>query len=218
MRSNEELTATNPRAGANPIPVHHFRVLGVQLANASTEEAVDTIERLVIRGGPGTKPIYIANAHTLNLAAESTQYRDVLNSAHLVFADGTGARWAARMRGIRLKANLVGTDLVPQLFQRTAGRGYRYFLLGADAATIAVAAEMAARQYGGWTLCGFHHGYVQEPAAAAAVIEQINAATPDVLLVGMGNPLQEAWIHQHRAHLRAAVSIGVGGLFDHWGG
>jgi N-acetylglucosaminyldiphosphoundecaprenol N-acetyl-beta-D-mannosaminyltransferase len=218
MRSNEELTATNPRAGPNPIPVHHFRVLGVQLANASTEEAVDTIERLVIRGGAGTKPIYIANAHTLNLAAESTQYRDVLNSAHLVFADGTGARWAARMRGIRLKANLVGTDLVPQLFERTAGRGYRYFMLGADAATIAVAAETAARQYPGWTLRGFHHGYVQEAAAAAAVIEQINAAKPDVLLVGMGNPLQEAWIHQHRAHLHAAVSIGVGGLFDHWGG
>ena len=34
----------------------------------------------------------------------------------------------------------------------------------------------------------------------------------------MGNPLQEQWIHDHRAALRVPVSIGVGGLFDHWGG
>jgi len=39
-----------------------------------------------------------------------------------------------------------------------------------------------------------------------------------VLLVAMGNPRQESWIHQHRAALRVPISIGVGGLFDHWAG
>jgi N-acetylglucosaminyldiphosphoundecaprenol N-acetyl-beta-D-mannosaminyltransferase len=34
----------------------------------------------------------------------------------------------------------------------------------------------------------------------------------------MGNPLQELWIHSHRDCLQAPVSIGVDGLFDHWGG
>jgi N-acetylglucosaminyldiphosphoundecaprenol N-acetyl-beta-D-mannosaminyltransferase len=197
----------------------HFHILGVRMANASSDEAVAMLERLVNNGhANGTRPIYIANAHTLNLAAESREYHGVLNAAHTVFADGTGARWAARMRGIRLKANLVGTDLMPYLFERTAGRGYRYFLLGADARTIELAAEKAHRTHRGWTLCGYHHGYVQEPDKADAVIEKINDARPHVLLVGMGNPLQEAWIHKHRASLRVPVSVGVGGLFDHWGG
>src|SRR5689334_12549396 len=82
--------------------LQRFRVLGVQLANATGDEAVEMVVRLLNQDAAQTKPIYIANAHTLNLAAESAHYREVLNSAHVVFADGTGARWAARMRGIRL--------------------------------------------------------------------------------------------------------------------
>jgi N-acetylglucosaminyldiphosphoundecaprenol N-acetyl-beta-D-mannosaminyltransferase len=34
----------------------------------------------------------------------------------------------------------------------------------------------------------------------------------------MGNPMQEQWIHGHLPMLEVPVSIGVGGLFDHWGG
>mgnify|MGYP003349334003 CR=1 FL=1 len=39
-----------------------------------------------------------------------------------------------------------------------------------------------------------------------------------LLLVGMGNPLQETWIDRWRERLGVPVAIGVGGLFDHWGG
>jgi len=46
----------------------------------------------------------------------------------------------------------------------------------------------------------------------------INRAAPDMLLVAMGNPLQERWLHAHLPALRVPVSVGVGGLFDHWAG
>jgi len=193
-------------------------ILGVPIVNASKQEAVALMEQQLRRKAAPAKAIYIVNAHTLNLASESAAYRQVLSSAHAVFADGTGARWAARMRGVRLKANLVGTDLIPQLFHTTAGRGYRYFLLGADAPTIARAADKCAAMHPGWTLCGFHHGYVTDDTKAKEVIQLINAAKPHMLLVGMGNPLQEQWIHKHLERLRVPVCVGVGGLFDHWGG
>jgi N-acetylglucosaminyldiphosphoundecaprenol N-acetyl-beta-D-mannosaminyltransferase len=66
-------------------------------------------------------------------------------------------------------------------------------------------------------LAGFHSGYF-EPAQTAEVVRKINASRPHLLLVGMGNPRQEIWIHQHREALQVPVCIGVGGLFDHWGG
>jgi N-acetylglucosaminyldiphosphoundecaprenol N-acetyl-beta-D-mannosaminyltransferase len=141
-----------------------------------------------------------------------------LNSAFRVFGDGTGVRWAARAQGIRLYDNLVGTDLVPEFFAATAGEGFRYFLLGATASTIQRAAATAENRFPGWELAGCHHGYVQEDSAAKEVIEQINASGADVLLVGMGNPLQEMWIHRHLNELRVPLAIGVGGLFDHWAG
>ena len=151
-------------------------ILGVQIANASRHEAIAVIEQMLREPSRNTRPIYIVNAHTLNLASESTIYRCVLNAAHTVFSDGTGARWAARLRGVRIKANLVGTDLIPDLFRATAGRGYRYFLLGADTSTIQRAAQACQRMYPGWELAGFHHGYVQDEEAAVAAIDQIHAA------------------------------------------
>jgi N-acetylglucosaminyldiphosphoundecaprenol N-acetyl-beta-D-mannosaminyltransferase len=206
-------------ADHSPLPfVSDVSILGVRIANLSTQEAIALIARQLGEQRSATCPIFIVNAHTLNLASESRDYQHVLNSAYRVFADGTGARWAARMRGVRLKANLVGTDLLPQLFHSTARRGYRLFLLGADPVTVGLAADRCQRVFPGWDVAGYHHGYIREERETARVVEQINAAQPNLLLVGMGNPSQEQWIHAHRNRLRVPVSIGVGGLFDHWGG
>jgi N-acetylglucosaminyldiphosphoundecaprenol N-acetyl-beta-D-mannosaminyltransferase len=116
-----------------------------------------------------------------------------------------------------MKDNLVGTDLVPDIFTATAGRGYRYFLLGANRDSIECAARHCESSYPGWELAGYSHGYLDEEATSQ-VIERINAARPHLLLVGMGNPKQEQWIHRYRDQLRVPAAIGVGGLFDHWAG
>jgi len=176
------------------------------------------LEEVVRRRDSRTAGVFLVNAHTLNLAAADPAYRDVLNAADFVFADGTGVRWAARLQGVRVLDNLVGTDLVPALFHATAGRGYSYFLLGADEQTIALAADYARREFTGWTQAGCHHGYLTDDSLASAAIEKINAARPDVLLVGMGNPVQEQWIHDHLPRLSVPLCMGIGGLFDYWAG
>ncbi len=197
-------------------PADRLSIMGVELTDLSQPEALELIEGLIRQPDGKSHAIFIVNAHTLNTATDDPEYRRVLNSAYRVFGDGTGVRWAARYRGVRLKENLVGTDLVPQLFEETAGRGYRYFLLGADPESIARAASKAAAMFPGWTQAGFHHGYVH--GRDAEVIARINASKADLLLVGMGNPLQEKWIARYLDQLRVPVCVGVGGLFDHWAG
>jgi N-acetylglucosaminyldiphosphoundecaprenol N-acetyl-beta-D-mannosaminyltransferase len=166
----------------------------------------------------GTRPVFFANAHTLNLAAADRGYRQVLRAADHVFGDGTGVRWACYLKGVTVRDNLVGTDLVPALFRETAGGGYRYFLLGSDQQTVCRAASYAQRTFPGWGQAGYHHGYLATPELTARVIRQINLARPDLLLVGMGNPRQERWILDHQYELKVPVSMAVGGLFDYWAG
>ncbi|MEN8165892.1 MAG: WecB/TagA/CpsF family glycosyltransferase, partial [Pseudomonadota bacterium] len=197
--------------------INTVSILGVTISNASSEEAIALIEGLFAGNSETTHPIYIVNAHTLNLAAENPRYHETLNSAYRVLGDGTGVRWAAHQRGVRMKDNLVGTDLVPGIFTATAGRGYGYFLLGADSDSIERAARHCERSYPGWKLAGYSQGYLDEEASRQ-VIATINAVRPHLLLVGMGNPKQEQWIHSYRDQLRVPVAIGVGGLFDHWAG
>jgi N-acetylglucosaminyldiphosphoundecaprenol N-acetyl-beta-D-mannosaminyltransferase len=195
-----------------------FSVLGVRVHNIARGQAIAAIEETLRRHDDQTKSVYFVNAHTLNLAAADPKYRDTLNAGDLVLADGVGVRWAARLRGVRVADNLNGTDFVPALFHATANRGYSFFLLGANVATIERAADYARRTFSGWTLSGSHHGYLADEALDSAVVKTINAARPDVLLVGMGNPIQEQWIERHLPQLRVGVCLGVGGLFDFWAG
>jgi N-acetylglucosaminyldiphosphoundecaprenol N-acetyl-beta-D-mannosaminyltransferase len=195
-----------------------FSVLGVRIHNVTRRRAIAMIEAIIGRRNGRPTSVFFVNAHTLNLSAADPSYRATLNAGNLVFADGTGVRWAARMQGVRVLENLTGTDLIPSLFQATADQGHSYFLLGADATTIEAAADFARRTFPGWRLVGCHHGYLADDASSAAVIGKINAAEPDLLLVGMGNPLQEQWIHRRLPELRVRVCAGVGGLFDFWAG
>ncbi|HKA28914.1 MAG TPA: WecB/TagA/CpsF family glycosyltransferase [Candidatus Binatia bacterium] len=192
-------------------------VLDVPITNLTQKAAVALIRRWVAARDECSRSVFIANAHTLNLASEHPWYRDILRRADVVFGDGTGVRLAARLRGVRMCANLVGTDLVPRLMAESLSDGVRYYLLGAGADTVGRAVRSLEERIPGIAIAGFHHGFV-DGAASREVVERINAARPGVLLVAMGNPLQEEWITRHLPDLRVPVSIGVGGLFDHWAG
>ena len=78
--------------------------------------------------------------HTASRYIANMEYLKVLNSALKVFGDETGVRWAAGFRDVKIKDNLLGTDLIPALLEKSAGKAYRYFLLGGDMDTIERAA------------------------------------------------------------------------------
>lgn len=206
--------APQPAVGAAAPPVG---VLGVNIVDLSMREAVNLLDHMLAAPVQQPQTVFFVNAHTLNLAYDDPDYRDLLNSATCVFGDGTGVRWAARLNGVRLKANLNGTDLIPELLKTTETRGYRYFLLGATPLSVARAAQQCQLRFPGWELCGYQHGYFGEHETRS-VIERINFARPNLLLVGMGNPLQERWIARHRDQLEVRVCAGIGGLFNYWSG
>ncbi len=50
------------------------------------------------------------------------------------------------------------------------------------------------------------------------LIEKINAAQPDILIVCKGCPLQEQWIFENKEKLNAKIIFGNGGAVDFWSG
>jgi len=189
-----------------------FAVLGVPFTLCGVGDAVDRIRDMLVSGGP--HQVVIANAHTLNLATDDPAYRRLLAEADLVLRDGVGVELAARLAGVEAGHNFVGTDFVPELLRRLGPRDVRVFLFGAEPGV----AEQAANVL---RTCGEHvHivGTAPGYGEVARVARQIRAARPDVLLVALGNPMQERWIDAHREELGVAVSIGVGALFDYLAG
>jgi N-acetylglucosaminyldiphosphoundecaprenol N-acetyl-beta-D-mannosaminyltransferase len=191
-----------------------LRLLGVQVADLDVASAVARLSAW-LEGG-GRRALYFVNAHTLNVASRDAGFRAVLNRADAVFGDGTGVRWAARARGRRLKANLNGTDLMPALLQ--ARPGTRVFLLGSTTDRIGVAAAAFQARFPGIQVVGAHHGYLRDESSARAVVAKINAVRPELLLVGMGNPLQERWIDRWRHELDVPLAVGIGGFLEYFSG
>ena len=197
-----------------PRSVAQFELLGVTLNNISTPAALKIVRDLLHEGG-GTSVIHFANAHTLMLADRSERFKQLLNGATHIFADGLGVRLGAMLNGVRLADNLCGTDFIPKLLSTDPGCERRYYLLGASPLSVERAAKHAVAAFQNWELVGFHHGYF-EPESSTRIVEQINMAKPDLLLVGMGSPLQEDWLAQNCSQLNVPLCIGVGGLFDFW--
>jgi N-acetylglucosaminyldiphosphoundecaprenol N-acetyl-beta-D-mannosaminyltransferase len=200
-------------------PAHgrSLELFGVRLLDMTRGEALSLLEGWVRSPDDRLRRVFIANAHTLNLAWEDPSYRAVLNAADAVFADGRGVRLAARLKGLRLRDNLVGTDLLPALFAAAGRAGLTCFLLGGAPGTAERAAARVEVEFHGVRIVGNHHGYL-DADDGPRVLDVINARRPDLVLVAMGNPLQERWIHRHARDLRVPLAIGVGGLFDHWAG
>ncbi|HBK86983.1 MAG TPA: glycosyltransferase, partial [Firmicutes bacterium] len=67
--------------------------------------------------------------------------------------------------------------------------------------------------YPGVQIVGSHHGYFR-PEENTTILASIKASSPDILLVAMGAPKQDKWLHDNLGKSGAAVGIGVGGTFD----
>lgn len=127
--------------------------------------------------------------------------------------DGIGMDLGALLvHGRRFAGNLNGTDLIPYLC-RHSQRPLRFFLLGGRPGVAESAAQML-RQTLGQDVVGTCDGYAEFAAAGAGLTDRINASGADVVLVAFGNPLQETWILDHAAQLRAPLLFGIGALLD----
>ena len=195
------------------LPVSHrfptIEILRVPLARLTPEAALAEVERLY----EAPEPAFIAhaNAHTLNLAHEDPEFRGVLRRADLVLNDGKGVMLAARIHRDRFPADLNGNFFTPLVLDKAARKGWRVFFLGAAPGVAERAAEMLRDKHPGLTVAGTLDGYFESDEAAIGAIKESGA---DVLLVGMGNPLQERWIDRCLDRTGARVAIGVGAFFD----
>lgn len=190
-----------------------FRLFGLSIVDQTLEDATYYVLDQLQAAGP--RSLFFVNAHTLNNALTDPAYYSVIARANRIYGDGAGVRWAARNRGFRLEANLNGTDLIPRVL--TSGGDVRCFLLGSEPSrTDRIAAEFQ-RRFPNVKLVGAHHGYLNDKASRD-VVTKINASGANLVLVGMGNPLQETWIDRHYHDIPNALCVGVGGLLEYWSG
>ncbi len=162
------------------------------------------------RGASEPRLVVTLNPEIVVQAEQDPALALALKAADLSVADGVGVAWAAGRAGHSLPGRVPGVELSFETMRR-GGEGLRVYLLGAKPG-VAEAAAREARQRFGVDVVGVHHGYFDR-SQPEAVVADVAAARPDLLLAGLGEG-QERFLFEHRSALGAAVMIGVGGTLD----
>ncbi|WP_314536347.1 WecB/TagA/CpsF family glycosyltransferase [uncultured Selenomonas sp.] len=186
-------------------------ILGVDVDAVTMAEAVDVVRRAMdTRAGV---MVATANAEMLMRATHDEELRRILNASALVVPDGAGTVWAARHLGHAMPERVAGYDLAQELLRCAPAEGRRVYFFGSAPGVAEKAKAKAEQLYPGIEIVGVRNGFFS-PADNAAIIAEIRAARPDLLLVALGVPKQEKWIAAHLAELDVPVAIGVGGTLD----
>lgn len=177
--------------------------------------ALDAIAAMIARGTGGA--VFTPNVDHVVLAEDDAAFRRAYEACDLSLADGMPIVWASRLLGARVPEKVSGSDLVPRVLDRAEASGWRVYLLGGGEGVARRAVERLAATHPRLVIAGASSPRVDmgEPASArAALVEEVLAARPDVVLVGLGAPKQELFIHEVAPALRPAVLLGIGASLD----
>ena len=184
-------------------------VLGVSFDDLTMDEAVE----IALGFMQERRACYACtpNPEIVMAAKGDAALRAALSGAELVLADGVGITKAAAMLGTPLKSRVPGIDFASNVISRLAERGGSVYLLGAKPLVAEAAAEKLTQTYPGIVIAGTNDGYFTDDAS---VIEKINAASPDFLMVCLGSPKQELWMSANAGRLSCGLMAGLGGSLD----
>ena len=188
-------------------------ILGVEFDDLNMDEAVSKALELMEQ----RRSAYVVtpNPEIVWMCRDNAALKEAVAAADLVVPDGIGVIYGAKILGTPLKERVPGIDLGTKLFGAMPERGKSLYLLGAKPGIAEKAAETISRQFPGIKICGTADGYFKDDGP---VIEKINAVAPDLLLVCLGAPKQETWMHNNASKLNVGLMMGLGGVLDVFAG
>ena len=186
-------------------------ILGVPVDAITMGEAVARIDGFIEKRTPVL--VATANAEMLMRATHDGALRRILQGAAMVTPDGAGTVWAAHHLGHAMPERVAGDDMVQALLREAPAKHRRIFFFGSAPGVADKAKKKAEQLYPGIEIVGTRNGFFTA-ADEPAIIEEIKAAHPDILLAALGVPKQEKWLAKHLRERGVPVAMGVGGTFD----
>jgi len=160
------------------------------------------------------KLIFSTNGNSIARAAIDEDFRRQHTSADLLHADGQPVVLASKLlTRTPIPERSATTDFFLDACVAAADHGLRFFLLGGTEATNSECVRALRCTYPGLEIVGRRHGYFSL-ADEEHVCAEINASGADVVWVGLGVPLEQAFCLRNKHRLRAGWLATSGGCFN----
>jgi N-acetylglucosaminyldiphosphoundecaprenol N-acetyl-beta-D-mannosaminyltransferase len=200
---------------SEPLPLEPVEILGLPVDRLNMRQTLDRLEMFVDQRIP--RLIVTADAAGIVQAQSDPEWNEIFRGADLRTPDSIGVIWAAKRQGKPISERVSGVDLVSQICQLSADKGYRIYFLGAAPGVAELAAEKLRLKFPGCNIVGARHGFFPSDSDTVVAAE-VAEYKPDFLFVAMGIPRQEKFIRATQTIIQAPVAMGVGGSFDVFSG
>ena len=184
-------------------------LLGIKFSLASPAQAVESILQHRRSGY-----VCFANVHVVMEAHNSSAFKAVLGGAWQVFADGKPVAAALCLHGHRAQ-QVRGPSVAEVICARAARDGIAIGMYGGRPEVMAELQRILPLRYPGLRIAYAWSPPFRPltPAENAAARQAIRDSGAQLLLVGLGCPKQERWMHEASAELPMPL-LGVGAWFD----
>ncbi|MEM7293615.1 MAG: WecB/TagA/CpsF family glycosyltransferase, partial [Pseudomonadota bacterium] len=151
----------------------------------------------------------------MSLARSDQVFASDFHQADICHADGMSIVIASRyLTSTPLPERISTTDFFHDAAAAAEEAGLSFYFLGGSEITVQAAYSAARKQYPKVIWAGCRHGYF-EREDEANICREIVSSGADVVWVGLGRPLQEAFCIRNKSRLRGVSWLKTcGGLFD----
>lgn len=156
------------------------------------------------------------NLRSLCLLLHDDQMRRFYEQSNDCYVDGVSVRLILYGFGIRTSGQQRFSlmDHFLELLEHAEKNHWSIFYLGSRESAVTVGRAMINTIFPELRI-QLHHGFNSE---LPALLQSINDFRPDILLVGMGMPLQERWLVDHRELLDVGFMAQAGSTLDYYTG
>lgn len=189
-------------------------VWGVPFTPVTFEQSIRLIDRSVQDRRPGY--FITANMQYVMLSDQRSELAQVNRNAEHIFADGMPIVWRSRATDTPIPERVAGSDQIYGIAELAAKKGYSIFLLGGAPGIAQSTADILQQTYAGLKIAGVECPPFRElgPDEDAAMVERIKSKKTDILLIALGQPRGELWIHKWHRQLGVPLSVQLGGSFN----
>ncbi len=193
-------------------------IFGCDIDAVRKPQAAERVWHWVQQGAGQCRYVVTPNVDHVVQLTTNEKLQMAYRQASMVLADGMPVVWASRLLRRPLPERVTGADLVPAIFSAVPeGKRLSVYLLGAGAGVAERAAERIVARWSHVEICGTYSppfGFENDPRENERILRQIAAVRPDVLVVGLGAPKQELWVHANADRIQAHVALCVGATID----
>ncbi len=207
------------KSEAKKFPAYNAYLLGRKITCITTSGLLSSIHDACKKRQKITVANY--NIHTFNMSVQFPWFLNFLQTAEIAHCDGLGVVYALRFMGYAVpqEYRVSYSILMPELLDYCDNSRRSIYLLGTKSEYLDAAISNLRKQYPNAEING-HHGYfeVDNEESSMKVVDDINRCKPNILIVGMGMPIQEYWVQRYRDRLDVNAILVGGAVIDRMAG